>query len=149
MKTTYNLNSILKRFESPKQREITTQELQIEINLLKLEIDQIKEHIKDSNKRTIKGDIEILNQISMQNWYIKITLIIKNEFRLNTIVLIDSGAYLNCIHKELIPTNNFEKTNENLRTASSSILNIDYQLTDVKICNNNIDIQTVFILVKT
>ena len=42
IKPTYNLNNILKRFEPEKKKYLSIQDHQIEINLLKIEINQIK-----------------------------------------------------------------------------------------------------------
>jgi hypothetical protein len=47
--------------------------------------------------------IFLMNRIQIKKWYSKVTIVI-NDFKLNVIALIDSGADLSCIQEGLIPT---------------------------------------------
>ena len=62
--------------------------------------------------------------------------------------LFDTGADLNCILEELIPTKFFEKTSKKLSTASGSKLKINYKLSSAIIENQGLRIETNFLLVK-
>ncbi|GAV80527.1 RVP domain-containing protein, partial [Cephalotus follicularis] len=73
---------------------------------------------------------------------------IQNSFKLQTIVLLDSGAQINCIQEELIPTIFFEKTEQKLSTANGENLRVKFKIFDVHICNEGIYIKQSFILVK-
>ena len=53
--------------------------------------------------------LSLLHKIRIQKWYSKITIVIE-DFHLETIALIDSGADLNCIQEGLIPTKYFHKS---------------------------------------
>lgn len=45
-----------------------------------------------------------MDRITYQKWNKEITLVIKEDFIVKTITLIDSGADMNCIREVLIPT---------------------------------------------
>ena len=62
--------------------------------------------------------------------------------------MIDSGADLNCIQEELIPTVYFVKTSQRLPTASNDQLKVQYKIPQGHICKNGICINTLFLLVK-
>ncbi|GAV76272.1 Peptidase_A3 domain-containing protein, partial [Cephalotus follicularis] len=61
---------------------------------------------------------------------------------------VDSGAQINCIQEELIPTTFFEKTEQKLSTANGENLRVKFKISDVHICNEGIYIKQSFILVK-
>ena len=86
--------------------------------------------------------------MTIQKWCVKVTLVIGEEFKLETIALLDSGADSNCIQEGLIPTKYFEKIREKLNAANGSKLKIKYKLSDAYICNQEICLKTSFILVK-
>ncbi|GAV79132.1 hypothetical protein CFOL_v3_22597, partial [Cephalotus follicularis] len=65
-----------------------------------------------------------------------------------TIALIDSGAQLNCIQKELIPTKFFEKTEPKLSIVNGENLRVRFKISDVHMFNGGIYIKQSFILVK-
>ena len=79
----------------------------ISINDFKKEINQIKLEITSLRERQNKEDN--VNKVICQKWYIKINLIINQEFKIGTKALFDTGAYLNCIKEGIIPTKYFEK----------------------------------------
>jgi len=66
----------------------------------------------------------------------------------NTIALIDSGADVNCIQEGLIPTQYYEKTLEKVTSANGSKMNIQYKLSNAKICKGKICYNTSFVLIK-
>ncbi|GAV91460.1 hypothetical protein CFOL_v3_34855, partial [Cephalotus follicularis] len=92
--------------------------------------------------------INLIERITYQKWYINITILIQDSFKLQTIVLIDSGAQMNCIQEGLIPTKFFEKTKQRLSTANGENLSVKFKIPDIHICNDGICIKQTFILVK-
>lgn len=77
-----------------------------------------------------------------------ITIIIKNDFRLQTTTLIDTRADLNCIQEGLVTTIYFKKTNECLSTARGSRLQIEYKLLDAVVTNDGVGIKSSFLFVR-
>ena len=67
---------------------------------------------------------------------------------LETTALFDTEADSNYILEGLIPTKYFEKTSEQLSTANGSKLKINYKLSSSIIKNQNLKIETSFLLVK-
>ncbi|GAV90307.1 RVP domain-containing protein [Cephalotus follicularis] len=92
--------------------------------------------------------INLIERITYQNWNINIIITIQDSFKLQTIALIDSGAQINCIQEELIPTKFFEKTEQKLSTANGESLRVKFKISDVHICNGGIYIKQSFILAK-
>ena len=77
-----------------------------------------------------KVGLSLLNKITYQKWYIKITLVKHQEYIIrDAIALVDSGADLNCIQEGLIPTKYFEKSlNLLLRPVEAKwLFNISFQ----------------------
>ena len=85
--------------------------------------------------------------ITTHKWHIEIKLIIKGEI-FNTIILIYSGADVNCIQEGLIPTQYYEKTLEKVTSANGSKMNIQYKFSNEKICKGKICYNTSFVLIK-
>jgi hypothetical protein len=57
--------------------------------------------------------LNIIERVTSQKWFIKITLIVNKVFVLkDEIALIDNGADLNCIQEGIIPTKYFVKTTQ-------------------------------------
>ena len=117
----------MNRFRKDKQKEVTLQDLQQEINLIKKDIKNLKikdktleeeitilkinkkflefenessnESISTNNKfndQTEDNKLSIINKINLQKWHSKIKLIIQ-DYEIEVITLIDTGADLNCI----------------------------------------------------
>ncbi|KAK0598206.1 hypothetical protein LWI29_032525 [Acer saccharum] len=59
-----------------------------------------------------------------------------------------NGADLNCMREALVPTKYFEKTTETLYGANKQQLNIQYKLTNAKVCNDGVCYNTSFLMVK-
>ena len=81
-----------------------------------------------------------------QKWYTKITLVVHKEFSLTVIVLIDSGADMNCIQEGLIPSKYYESTTDRLTQANGDRLKISNKLTKAYIYYNGINFKTPFFL---
>ncbi|GAV59527.1 hypothetical protein CFOL_v3_03058, partial [Cephalotus follicularis] len=92
--------------------------------------------------------INLIERIIYQKWNINIIITIQDSFKLQTITLVNSGAQINCIQEELIPTKFFEKTEQKLSTANGENLRVKFKISDVHICNEGIYIKQSFILVK-
>ena len=54
------------------------------------------------------------------------------------IALIDSGADVNCIQEGLMLIKYYERTTEGVTSANGSKMNIQYKLSNAKICKNKI-----------
>ena len=121
----------------------------IKINQIKNQLENIKgkKSIKKPNDIKIPPFVEVISKLIIQKWSIEITLLIE-DFRLDTIALINSGADSNYIQEGLIPTKFFEKIKEKLTIASGSDLKIKYKLSNALRCNNNVYVKIPFILVK-
>lgn len=82
--------------------------------------------------------IVLISRINYQRWYVHVYIKIKEEYVLESIALVDSGADQNSIREGLIPTKYFEKTKEELCSANGAQLVINYKLSNAKICNNQV-----------
>ncbi|KAL9679817.1 hypothetical protein QQ045_017687 [Rhodiola kirilowii] len=132
----------------------STQDLIIEIDNLKKEIQDIKRNNKRLDQkisRIEKGkevmtphqDIEIIgiddNFLSTleifitQKWHVKIRLLIDNYYSKEFTALVDSGADLNVIQEGLIPIRYFHKTTHTLSHAGGNNLQINYKLPKAKV----------------
>ena len=60
------------------------------------------------------------------------------------IVLIDSGADMNCIQEGLIPLKYYEKSSKRLTQANGEKLLINYKIPYVHLCKDGICFETVF-----
>jgi len=142
-------------------QQITTTDLQHEINQLKTEIKYLKTEVINlkTNDLTLEAKIALLqtqtskpeipltgdisgrsdaeipttqflqtiSKIPFQNWYSIVNLTVE-DFSVNTIALIDSGANLNCIKRGVVPIKYCERTNEGLSSANGTPLTISYKL---------------------
>lgn len=114
--------------ESPKE------DLEKAISSLKKEIRLLKKQEKPvSDTSKLDYSFNLLTSITLQKWFIKIHLDIRNKFSFDSIALVDSGADLNCVRSDLIPQKFWEPTNEGIKSASGENLNILYKLTNVTI----------------
>jgi len=167
----FDVSNIFKRLENTSAKPTTIQDLQTEINNLKIEVKELRQQQEihqiilsqldessdsESREKDVENETEnpedemfmgLINKIKIQKFYIKIKIII-NDFILDTMALFDTGADSNCILKGLIFTKFFEKTSEKLSTASGSKLKINYKLSNAIIENQGLRINTNFLLVK-
>nr|KYP59872.1 polyprotein [Cajanus cajan] len=154
----FDLTQTLKRLEKSTAKAVTIQDLQIEISSLKSEVRDLKRKQQHDNPSDghesdhVSTDDDtlfnaLINHCSIQKFYIDVTISVE-DFVLKTIALFDTGADSNCILEGLIPTKYFHKTSEKLRTASGSRLEIQYKLPSAIIQNDNLQVETPFLLVK-
>ncbi|KAM7510610.1 hypothetical protein LguiB_009485 [Lonicera macranthoides] len=158
----YSLHNILESFYKTPEKEATVSDLKSEINILKTEMKDIKLRLiilensqKDNNSSskeiTIQDNNNFLNlidRISIQKWYINVTIVIDKDFILKDIALLDTGADMSCIREGLVPAKYFEKTSESMTSARGNKLKINYKLSNAYVCNDGMCIRTTFILVK-
>ena len=133
-KQTYNLNEIFKKFDSQKEKPITLQELKEDINLLKIEIQNLKHKQKENlliinqwisqNKAEEKEFLSTISKNFNQKWFAKIKVKIFPNFLINVVALLDTESDLNYIREGIIPRKYFEKTKEKLSYANGSDLKI-------------------------
>jgi hypothetical protein len=106
---------------------------------------------ESSTRRMIKSNDEIsycnlLNKITPVRWHANVKLIIENH-EIEVIVLVDTGADLNCIQEGLIPTKYFEKSTERLNSANGSKMQIKYEINNAHVCKDKVCFKTSFVLV--
>lgn len=90
----------------------------------------------------------MVNKINFQKWYSQVKIIIDNDFELDTVALIDTGADVNCIQDGIIPTKFYQKTIERLSSANGGKMKVKYKLPNVYICQDNVCFKTSFVLVQ-
>ena len=135
---------MLFRSEEQLTRITTPSSPKIESNLVSSE--EIVQEVEEAGATQY---LRLLQQVTYQKWYIKITLVINEEYTItNAIALVDNGADLNCIQEGIVSTKYFEKTMQSLTSASGSQMTIQYKLSDVYICNQGVCIPSTFLLVR-
>ena len=127
------------------EKPSTLPHLKGEINILKKEIQEIKNrlsHVEASSSSISPPSISekdnfltLIDNVTFQKWYINISIIIDKDFILKDIVLVESGADINCIKEGLVPTKYFHKITQSPTTADSSKLKIKFKLSNTYICN--------------
>ena len=148
-----------------KQEPAALEDLQEEVNQIKIQIEELKlfnqnidtriinlEHQKDvltsETNEELETFVHSMTIVQKQRWYTKITLKINPNYQGTFIALIDSGADLNCIQEGLIPTVYFVKISQRLSNASNDPLKVQYKIPQGHICQNDICIKTSFLLIK-
>ena len=63
--------------------------------------------------------------------------------------MLDSGAKINCIRQDLIPSKYFEKSNQNLQTIEGRNLKVNHKVFKVQICIEKFCIKISFLLLKS
>ena len=58
--------------------------------------------------------LNTIDKMLFQKWYTEVRIVIDKEYVFETVALLDTGAYSNCIQEGLIPTKYYEKTTEKL-----------------------------------
>ena len=69
------------------------------------------------------------------------------DFSTNIVALIDSGADVNCIKREIVPTKYCEKSNEGLASVNGTALTINYKLNKGYIKANDYCFKNTFLIV--
>ena len=90
--------------------------------------------------------LQTISRITFQKWYSVVKFIVE-DFSINVVALIDSGADQNCIKEGIVPTKYCERTKEQLASASGDPLCIRYKLDKGYIQNNNYCFKNVFLIV--
>ena len=139
------------------QLKLDNEKIKLENEIIKQENDQIKqenEQIRNviqykqdldetsenqepgiiiPNKITpIESFINTISKIDFQRWYTNVKLIVE-DFEIEIVALIDSGADMNCIQEGIIPTKYYEKTGQELFAANKGKLDIEYKLQNVHV----------------
>jgi hypothetical protein len=135
------------------------QELKQDVNLLKIE-HKLKSAASSPNDSEAEPEpkledtpqleencLSIINQIYIRKWYSKVKIKIQ-DFELSVVVLIDTGADLNCIQEGLVPTKYYSKSKETLCSANGSKMQITFEISKAHVCQDNICFKTSFVLVK-
>ena len=92
--------------------------------------------------------ISLINKIIPPKWYVRVHIVVAQDYSFDAIALIDSGADLNCIQEGLIPNKYFENSTEKLNSASGSKLQINYELNNIHVCQNDVYFHISSVLVK-
>lgn len=108
----------------------------------------VDEEINESLSSKPNSFLGMMQIVTAHRWYINCTIPVNNDFKVTTIAMIDSGAYVNCIQKGLIPSSFFEKTTHIVKSASNHALDIKYKLSNTCICQSKVCIPHFFFLVK-
>ena len=102
---------------------------------------------KSSYKEEYKYEfLNIIDKMIFQKWYTEITLVVRKEFSLTVVALVDSDADMNCIQEGLIPSKYYESTTDKLTQTNGDRLKISNKLTKTYIYNNRIYFKTPFFL---
>ena len=56
--------------------------------------------------------LNIIDIMVFQKWYTKITLVVHKELSLTVVLLVDSGADMNCIQEGFIPSKYYKSTTD-------------------------------------
>ncbi|GAV71878.1 hypothetical protein CFOL_v3_15367 [Cephalotus follicularis] len=153
----YKLQNIFQKFNKPilqKFKQKTKKQI-IHLKQVLLQKQSFPSFDKEINpiepeiqEETTTKSLNLIGRITYQKWNINIIITIQDSFKLQIIALVDSGAQINCIQEELIPTIFFEKTEQKLSTANGENLRVKFKISDVNIYNRGIYIKQLFILVK-
>ena len=90
--------------------------------------------------------LQTISKVTFQKWYSVVTLVV-NDFSINVVALIDSGADQNCIKTGIVPTKFCERTREQLVSANGEPLNIRSKLNKGYIQNSNYCFKKIFLIV--
>jgi hypothetical protein len=132
---------------------------------LSIECDSIKEEIRDLKRRVqilesqekheesedesqedeVVGSIE---RYFKQKWYTKILYKFQDGFNFKYNTLLDSGADVNCIRQDIIPSRYFQKSSHRIHSAEGNRLEVNYKIPEVYICFEDVHIKTTFLLVE-
>lgn len=119
-------SEIKKLKEENQELKNKNHEIKQDINILKIE-NKITQHSqigetsgtqKSQEEEQIEQNVlNIVNLIQLKKWHTRVKIVSK-DYEFTKVVLIDSGANLNCIQDGIIPTRYYSKTTETLRSAN-------------------------------
>ena len=157
----------MEKFNKKKSKELTINDLQHEINIVKQEISESEHDFKDiksdnnnlkqgheqkdgdeSSQQSQQAQLALVNKIIPPKWFTKVKIVVSLDYHFTVIAMIDSGADMNCIQEGLIPSKYFEKSTERLVSANSSQMKIKYELNKAHVCHANVYFKIPSVLVK-
>ncbi|KAK2979079.1 hypothetical protein RJ640_026029 [Escallonia rubra] len=118
-------------------------------NVLMIDSDFIKETNSPSLPELKDHEILNIDRVIFQKWYVSIKVVINKDFTYEGISLIDSGADLNCIKEDIVPTKYCETTRQALTIANNGRMKINYKISNSWVCNDGICLKTHFIVVRS
>ena len=71
-------------------------------------------------------------------WFTKVKIVVSHDYHFTVIVMIDSGADMNCIQEGLIPSKYFK----------NSIEKLVFALNNAHVCHGNVCFKIPFVLIK-
>ena len=166
LKSTISFEETLERFNKKKSKDLTVNDLQHEITIVKQEMLDLKNEFKnikndnynikqelimlkidksldnpqidteqdehkdgdESSQQAIlseKGIVDnsqlsLVHKLIPPKWFTKVKIVISLDYHFTVIVMIDSGADMNCIQEGLVPSKYSEKSTERLVYAIGS-----------------------------
>ena len=81
-------------------------------------------------------------------WFSKIKIVVFHEYEFNVIAITDSGANMNCIQEEIIPSKYYEKSTEKLFSANGTQMKIKYEINNAHVCHDNVCFKISSVLLK-
>ena len=111
------------------------------------------QHRENNHNKQLEGKsfqlfVNTVTKMLTHKWHIKVKLFIKLGFCEEFLALVDYGADIYCVQERLIPTVYFEKTHQGAMSANSKSLAIDFKISNIHICNQNICYKTSLLLVR-
>lgn len=119
-----------------------------DLNLSEYQIGESSDAHQQISENKLEDYLHIIQQSITWRYIINIKIIIHEEFTPETHVLVDTGAYRNCIREGLIHTKYYEKMTQRLSTANDQKLKIKYKLPNAVICIDEFCLYLTFILVR-
>jgi aspartate carbamoyltransferase regulatory subunit len=93
----------------------------------------------------LKFFLHVLTQITSKKYFIKITLVFLDDFQVDTIILFDTSADLNCTKEGIVLKRFLHNISEKLYVANNTKLVIKNK-TQVSISNNDFYLKTIFVV---
>ena len=133
--------------------------LKIDKNLDKQQSDNEQDEHKngdESNQQALLSDkgivdnspLNLVNKVLPPKWFTKVKIVVSHDYHFTVIVMIDSGADMNCIQEGLIPSKYFEKSIEKLVFANGTQMKIKYELNNAHVCHGNVCFKIPSVFVK-
>ena len=168
----------LEKFNKKKSKELTVNDLQHEINIVKQEISELKHDFKniksdnnnfkqgyehkdgdESSQQALLSDkgildaftnsqLALVNKIIPPKWFTKVKIVVSLYYHFTIIAMIDLSADMNCIQEGLIPSKYFEKSTERLVSANGSQMKFKCELNNAHVCHANVCFKIPSVLVK-
>ena len=105
----------------------------------------LETHVLSNIKRIPDDFLNVLTQITLKKYLIKLTLVFSKDYKLEIIALFDTGADLNCIKERVVPKRFLQTTSERLFVINNSKLHL-LGKTQESILNNGFYIKNFFVV---